>query len=315
MYLPILLVAYKDDPAGYNMAQSLMSIDSTLKLSIDVCNDDKSSDVATTTTASTTTPSNQNFVLYSGKFFDLAILESPIISADWIFTQKKIIDKNYASAIFLSKHQAKSGVLALTCHSTGNFSTAEFGGSNRQIAPPFPLFQKMYLQKLYQNKDRYFCDFDITIEATHHGPTALDIPSVFVEIGTTPTQWNDKNLCRLIAEIIYQTITEHLFDDNHNDGFIDSSSSYSPLQFAICFGGPHYSTKFTKEILQGTLGLGTVVPKHALSDIDQKLFDHILHKNMGATTILLDWKGLGDQKSKIMQLATTRSTNLKITKI
>jgi len=40
------------------------------------------------------------------------------------------------SVIFLSKHSAESGVLALTCHCTGNFSEAKFGGKERQVAIP-----------------------------------------------------------------------------------------------------------------------------------------------------------------------------------
>ena len=31
-------------------------------------------------------------------------------------------------------------------------------------------------------------------EATHHGPTSLAVPSVFVEVGTTLDQWNDTGL-------------------------------------------------------------------------------------------------------------------------
>ena len=38
------------------------------------------------------------------------------------------------------------GVLALTCHSTGNFSEAKFGGNDRQVAVPHPALQKAYLQ-------------------------------------------------------------------------------------------------------------------------------------------------------------------------
>ena len=80
-----LLVAYKDDPAGNNMAEFISQ------------GLDKDGDV------------------FRGKKFDLLIIPSPVISADWL--EEKFDYDNY---VFLSKHAAESGVLALTCHSTGN---------------------------------------------------------------------------------------------------------------------------------------------------------------------------------------------------
>ena len=58
--------------------------------------------------------------IYKGKHFDLAIIPSPAISADWL--EEKF---DYDGYVFLSKHAAESGVLALTCHNTGNFSDAD----------------------------------------------------------------------------------------------------------------------------------------------------------------------------------------------
>ena len=50
-----------------------------------------------------------------------------------------------------------------------------------------------------------FLDFQITIEATHHGPTHLKKPSIFVEIGTTESQWNDESLCSSVAKLVVDT--------------------------------------------------------------------------------------------------------------
>ncbi len=256
-----LLVAYRDDPAGYNMAKFLAS---------DMVQDGD---------------------LYRGQFFDLLIIPTPAICADWLEGKY-----DYDSFVFLSKHAAESGVLALTCHSTGNFSKAEFGGNHRQVAIPNPSLQKQYLQRLSENREQ-FLDFEITIEATHHGPSALDKPCIFIEIGTTHKQWSDVKLCNRVAKIVLDTMKTDRKD----------------VQSAICFGGTHYPTKFTREVLYGRLGLGTVVPKHALEHLDQQLFDHILYRNSTATTILLDWTGLGSHKHQIMELA--EKTNLKIIKL
>lgn len=256
-----LLVAYKDDPAGYNMAKYLVS------------------------------HMTQSGDLYKSRFFDLLIIPTPVVSADCIHEKY-----DYDSFVFLSKHAAESGVLALTCHSTGNFADARFGGRPGEVAIPYPSLQKQYLQNILSRKES-FAGFEITIEATHHGPSALDKPCIFVEIGTTPAQWNDESLCGSVAEILLQTM----------------QAPRTEVPFAICLGGTHYSTKFTHELLHGDMGLGTVVPKHGLEYLDRDLFDHILYRNKGATTILLDWKGLGAHKQKVMDLVG--DTDLQIIKL
>jgi D-aminoacyl-tRNA deacylase len=229
--------------------------------------------------------------IYRGKYFDLLIIPTPAISADWL--EEKF---SYDGFVFLSKHAAESGVLALTCHSTGNFSEAKFGGNNRQVAIPHPHLQKSYLQKLWQNR-KDFSEFQITIEATHHGPTDLNKPSIFIEIGTTEKQWNDSILCNSIAKIVVE--------------IMKSEQKSNPV--AICFGGTHYPDKFTKELIHGKFALGTVIPKHDLDFLDEELFSHILDRNNMAKTALLDWGGLGQNKQKVLDMLN--NTNLKVIRL
>ena len=171
--------------------------------------------------------------------------------------------------------------LALTCHSTGNFSESKFGGNSRQVAVPHPNLQKSYLQTLQKNQSQ-FSKFQITIESTHHGPTALTKPTLFIEIGTTEEQWTDVSLCASVAKLVH-----HVF-----------SNPISENPVAICFGGTHYSSKFTSELLEGKYALGTVIPKHALNVLDEQLFSHIIAQNYMAKFALLDWRGLGKNKQK-----------------
>jgi len=256
-----LLVAFKNDPAGHNMAKFI---------SQDMTKDDG---------------------IFHGKNFDLVEIDSPAISADWL--DEKF---DYDAFVFLSKHAAESGKLALTCHSTGNFDKAKFGGNNKEIAIPYTNFQKRYMQNLW-NVHESFSDFEITIEATHHGPTHLKKPSIFVEIGTTESQWNDESLCSSVAQLVIDTYEQEPIS----------------FPFAICFGGTHYSEKFTKELLFGKYALGTVMPKHALDFLNPVLFEHIILQNKGAKIALLDWKSLGKYKQTLIDLLST--TNLEIIKL
>ncbi|MEC7711263.1 MAG: D-aminoacyl-tRNA deacylase [Thermoproteota archaeon] len=248
-----LLVAFKNDPAGHNMAKFISQ--------------DMSKDGG----------------VFHGKTFDLVEIDSPVISADWLDEKY-----DYDGFVFLSKHAAESGKLALTCHSTGNFDEAKFGGNNKEIAIPYPDFQKQYLQNMWDNRE-LFSNFQITIEATHHGPTHLKKPSIFVEIGTTESQWNDESLCSSVAKFVVDTLEK-------------PSNSFP---FAICFGGTHYSEKFTKELLFGKYALGTVMPKHALEFLNPIFFEHIITQNQGAKIALLDWKSLGKYKQTLVELLST----------
>ena len=101
-----LLVAYQDDPAGHNMAKFLSK------------------------------EMTQDGDVFRGKYYDLIIIPTPAISADWL--EEKY---DYDGFVFLSKHAAESGVLTYMS-STGNFSEAKFGGNDRQVAIPHPDLQK-----------------------------------------------------------------------------------------------------------------------------------------------------------------------------
>jgi len=75
----------------------------------------------------------------------------------------------------------------------------------------------------------------------------------------------------------------------------------------------HFPEKFTNELIHGKYSLGTVIPKHALDHIDQSLFSHIIKRNMGATTALLDWNGMGKNKQKILEML--ERTDLEVIKL
>ncbi len=255
-----LLVAYDDDPAGLNMAKHL---------AVNMSQKDK---------------------VYKGDAYDLAIISSPTISADWLESQFR-----YDRYVFLSRHSAESGRLALTCHSTGNFAEARFGGNPREVAIPFSALLKRYMQRLWARRDG-LAKFQITLEATHHGPTALSKPCIFVEIGTTPDQWNDYALCGTVASILHEAITE--------------DTTYPA---AIGFGGTHYPAAHTNMVINGKYTLGTIIPKHSLEHIDSELLEHVLTRNPDAEAALLDWDGMGAHKRRILDML--ENTDLEVVRI
>lgn len=257
-----LLVAYEGDPAGLNMARALSN------------------------------KMKRDGKILRGEHFDLAVIETPAISADWLEETYR-----YDGFVFLSKHASESGTLALTCHSTGNFAEARFGGNSREVAVPHPSLQKRYLQMLWERRSE-FEGFEITIEATHHGPTALSKPTLFIEVGTGEEQWNDMALCRAVAGVVHNAVSAGTAQDH---------------TVAIGFGGGHYSKKFTRILIDGEYALGTAIPRHALEVLDEELLSHVLERNRDATVALIDEKGLGKSKRRILRMLT--ETDLEVIEV
>lgn len=262
-----LLVAHADDPAGLRMAGSLAA--------------DMKADSG---------GGGGRGSLYRGEHFDLLVSNAPVVSADWLGVGGgEGWSRRYAGFVFLSRHAAKSGVLALTCHSTGNFGPARLGGRDGQVAVPYPKMHGAYMRLLYANRGM-FDGFEVTIEATHHGPTDLDRPSVFVEVGTTEEQWCDDELCSSVAGLVRQAA----------ESVAAGASGSRPR--AVCFGGTHYPKKFTAAAVEGRYELGTVMPKHALGLLDGGMLAHILDRNAPVDVALIDAGGMAGHKARVIGL-------------
>jgi D-aminoacyl-tRNA deacylase len=110
----------------------------------------------------------------------LATIDTEIISPPDLDTYF-----NPQAYVFLSRHRAESGIPSLTVHTTGNFTDEEYlGGRPREIGWINPDLQKNYMIALDKRRDQLE-GYQITIDATHHGPTSLRKPVLFVELGST----------------------------------------------------------------------------------------------------------------------------------
>lgn len=192
---------------------------------------------------------------------------------------------NTSCFIFLSQHRSKSDIPALTCHSTGNFSKNNFGGKERELGVCYPWLQKQYLIELNNNKDSVPM-YDIIIESTHHGPTSLKKPTLFIEIGSTEKQWKDENAAHTVCRSLFKVITR-------KNEFCE--------KVAIALGGNHYPTKFNKLLLESEFGLGSIAAKHDLPYLDNFLIEQMVSRNIEEVTFaMVDSKGLGKEKSRIL---------------
>ena len=214
---------------------------------------------------------------------------------DISFWKSKDIQSPY---IFLSKHVSESKIPTLTCHCTGNYADNSYGGNPREIAISYPYLQKKYLRQITNIKSK-IPGYDIVIEATHHGPTSLKKPVLFIEIGSTEGQWVDRNAASVVCDCLID---------------ISRSSLKRCEKVGIGLGGTHYPIKFNKLLLESEFGFAAVATKYNLESIDENMLKQMITKSIEKVThIIVDWKGLGKEKNRIMRLA--KDTGIDILKV
>jgi len=190
--------------------------------------------------------------------------------------------------VFLSTHWAESGIPSLTVHTTGNFTDKEvLGARPREVGAIDPDLQKNYLIALDERKSQLE-GYEITIEATHHGPTSLRRPVLFVELGSTEKQWGDAHAAEVISDALMASLA--------------SGKRWDKV--ALAFGGTHYPEKFNKVLLEGDYALSAVVTKRYLEWIDGEMFGQLIQRTSRfPRAVMVDWKGAGQHREKIILLS------------
>jgi D-aminoacyl-tRNA deacylase len=196
---------------------------------------------------------------------------------------------NPQAYVFLSRHSAKSGIASLTAHTTGNFTAeVDFGGAPRELGRADPRLLKNYLVALAKRK-AMVKDYEITLEATHHGPTSLQKPVLFVELGSSEKYWGNKKAAAVVAEALVESLT--------------SKAVWGKV--ALGFGGTHYPEKFTRITVEEDMAFSFIAPKYALGDMDERMMGQMIQRTLGPVRYsVLDWKGLGPHKEKMVALAS-----------
>lgn len=175
----------------------------------------------------------------------------------------------------------------LTCHAIGNWGKAELGGKDKTLVPTSAFLLRNYLFGLQKQQKEKNLQFEITAEATHHGPF-LSKPAVFIEVGSSEEQWRNESAALAVAETIAGVTS------------LNCGSDVVPV---IGVGGTHYCSEFSKLVLRKQFAFSHVCPEYALANFDEEM----LQKAIGCSVekpqmIVLDWKGLGKEKARIADL-------------
>jgi D-aminoacyl-tRNA deacylase len=143
-----------------------------------------------------------------------------------------------AFVAFVSRHSGETGPL-LTAHFTGNFGPAEYGGEEGSFARACPNAQKAVVEAF----DRHAPDgYEVGIECTHHGPTDVGAPAMFVELGSDEAEWADPDGARAVARSVLDLSGVDADRERHLVGF----------------GGGHYAPRFERIVRETDWAVGHV---------------------------------------------------------
>jgi len=213
----------------------------------------------------------------NNKDIKLYTINSKLIDADDL---DKKIDADVF--IFISKHKAEEGRASLTCHPIGNFGKAEHGGKDETLCRSNPVLLKNIFLELNKNVEE---PYEVTMEATHHGPF-MEKPLLFVELGSNEKYWEDAKGGNIVAKSLI--------------GALSNVNTYKSI-FVI--GGGHYNHYANKAMLQTNLAVGHICTKYNLENLDENLLKQAMEKIIPKPKfVLLDWKGLGKEKHRILEI-------------
>ena len=201
--------------------------------------------------------------------------------------------------VFISRHSSQSGKPTLSVHTPGNFSSAELGGLPKTLSVSPANAMGTALKALNRLKSKMDLNYEVSYECTHHGPS-LNVPTMFVELGSSLKQWNDITAAGAVAQAAMEAIANF-------------GNSKQPTVLGI--GGTHYNQKFTKIALENETVFGHMIPKYALGQVDAEILSQCVKKTFEEVEYaVLDWKGIkSEDKPKLLK--TLQEINLPIKKV
>lgn len=185
---------------------------------------------------------------YRAEGFVLRAVEDLHIYAD---DAADAFDEDPDLVVFVSRHSGETGPL-LSAHYTGNFGAAEFGGDDRSLAPACPNAHHAVLDSLREYAPD---EYEVAMECTHHGPTSVGSPSMFVELGSGEAEWRDRDGARAVA----RAVLDLEGTGQHGDRAL------------VAFGGGHYAPRPTRILAETDWPVGHVAADWSLDDLGDPL--------------------------------------------
>jgi D-aminoacyl-tRNA deacylase len=205
-------------------------------------------------------------------------------------------------AIFLSRHRSKMEEPTLTVHPIGNYADAQFGGQSKTLVPAAPRTMTYLLRLIKKNLNATDLKYQVCYEVTHHGPF-LKIPTLFVEVGSTETQWQKKEPASIIASSLLELFSRYQYEEDFP----------KEIPVLIGIGGGHYAPRFTDVVFQKNVAFGHMIPSYHIDSgsIDWTMIQKAIQATPNMSGVYLHKKALKkSQVTSFKQILADRSISV-----
>ena len=200
---------------------------------------------------------------HSSGSVEVLIIDGLHIWADGIdATHSLLTGSNVDEVLVLSRHVSASETPALTLHAIGvpgefpHGRKGRSGGITGTAVPPSPRFGELFRNMCrIAKEDNLENDYDLTLEATHHGPT-LGTPTLYLEIGSTIEQWGDARAARVWSKTI--ALCLGMTELNEKKDWDGSG------RVMIGLGGGHYAPRHKAVISDSDVWVGHILANYAI---------------------------------------------------
>ena len=218
----------------------------------------------------------------------LGLTKEPLIFLNDLKLEESNIRPDFL--IFASRHTSKTARPAFLVHTTGNWGKeADFGGEPNTLSLTSALLLKAgYMSLIEKDLQTLLSDFSFDIEVTHHGPTKLDIPLVFMELGSSKVEWEIAEAGKFVATTVTNTIYRYLELKNKGNN-----------EIGLGFGGTHYAPNFQRLIETKNIAISFICPKYYIQELKSEMISKMIRNTSERVDyFLIDWKGTNSADKK-----------------
>ena len=218
----------------------------------------------------------------------LGLTKEPLIFLNDLKLEESNIKPDFL--IFASRHTSKTARPAFLVHTTGNWGKeADFGGDFQALSLTSALLLKAGFSSLIE-KDlpAIISDFSFDMEVTHHGPTSLKIPLIFMELGSSKAEWEIAEAGESVATAVIDTIYKYL-----------ELKKERTQEIGLGFGGTHYAPNFHRLIKSKNVAISFICPKYYIQELNREMISKMIHNTIEKVDcFLIDWKGTNSADKK-----------------
>ncbi|MHA1669844.1 MAG: D-aminoacyl-tRNA deacylase [Promethearchaeota archaeon] len=218
----------------------------------------------------------------------LGLTDTPLIHLNDLKLAETEINFDYM--IFASRHRSKTSRPALLVHTTGNWGhEAEYGGNPRELSITSALLRKSgFLSLIFNSQKVKLEEFAINVEVTHHGPSVLKKPLIFIELGSNEKEWTNVLAAEIVANSIIEAVLRFLQFNKNKD-----------QQIGLGFGGTHYAPNFSRLELGSNIAFSFICPKYFIKDLNNSMIDQMIRNTVEKIDyFVIDWKGTNSEEKQ-----------------